>query len=231
MYKYARNRKVSINKIGQRIVMLIEKFIFLFEKDKPVYVEFSRFNYLMDIEDNYIIIKNELLKFTIDNFKSMEELSIEQQRIVKENQWKVLFLKACGIEIQRNSIYFPNTYQLLKNNKIKNAFFSILQPNTHITPHRGVYKGFLRYHLGLVIPKNGEVGIKIDNVSYHWEEGKSLIFDDTFIHEAWNFTNEKRIILLLDIERDFKFPFNLINKIIIFIISLSPLIRSIIKKS
>ena len=31
------------------------------------------------------------------------------------------------------------------------AFFSILAPGKHIPPHRGPYKGLLRYHLGLQV--------------------------------------------------------------------------------
>ena len=34
-----------------------------------------------------------------------------------------------------------------------------------------------------------------------WEEGKVMIFDDTFTHEAWNRSNEKRLVLNIDIKR------------------------------
>ena len=34
-----------------------------------------------------------------------------------------------------------------------------------------------------------------------WEEGKLLIFDDTIEHEAWNDSNEDRILLIFDIWR------------------------------
>ena len=35
---------------------------------------------------------------------------------------------------------------------MKTAFFSILAPGKHLPPHRGPYKGVMRYHLGLLIP-------------------------------------------------------------------------------
>ena len=111
------------------------------------------------------------------------------------------------------------------------AFFSILEPHTRLTPHRGPYKGVLRYHLGLIIPEPKEqCGLKVDDKVYHWEAGKSLIFDDTFIHEAWNDSNEKRVVLFIDFKRDFIFPINLLNNFMIKLIQVSPFIANVLKK-
>ena len=46
------------------------------------------------------------------------------------------------------------------------AYFSILEPGTKIKPHNGVYKGVLRYHLGLIVP-SGDLFIEIDGKSLH----------------------------------------------------------------
>ena len=73
---------------------------------------------------------------------------------------------------------------------MKTAFFSILAPGKHLPPHRGPYKGVMRYHLGLLIPEPAEqCGIRVDTETRHWAEGESMIFDDTFEHEAWNDTD------------------------------------------
>lgn len=110
--------------------------------------------------------------------------------------------------------------------------FSSLEPNTYISKHRGPYKGVLRFLLGLQIPKeNHKCVLKINNELILWEEGKAILFDDTFEHEAWNISDERRIILFIDVERKLKFPLNLINKLIIKIIKLSPFIREIYNKS
>jgi len=51
--------------------------------------------------------------------------------------------------------------------------------------HRGPYKGVLRYHLGLKIPEpRSGCRIRVGEDVRHWEEGGSLLFDDTFDHEA-----------------------------------------------
>ena len=38
----------------------------------------------------------------------------------------------------------------------------------------------------------------IDRGRHHWREGELVMFDDTFLHEAWNRSNSVRIILLMD---------------------------------
>jgi aspartyl/asparaginyl beta-hydroxylase (cupin superfamily) len=55
--------------------------------------------------------------------------------------------------------------QLLEANwHTKTAFFSILLPHKHIPEHRGLYKGLLRYHLALKVPKPDRgCGIQVGN--------------------------------------------------------------------
>ncbi len=222
---------MNINKIGQNIVIFLEKIIHINVNLMPIYT-LEDYNFLKNIEANYEIILNELLKFEYSKFKDMNDLSVEQERIVSKRKWKVLFLKIYGKDINRNILSFPRTTALLKNRKIKTAMFSRLEPNSHILPHRGPYKGVLRYHLGLIIPKEyNECGIRINNKDYHWQIGESLLFDDTYIHEAWNNTEESRIILFLDIERNLQFPFNILNKFVLYVIKHSPFVNGIHSKS
>ena len=69
--------------------------------------------------------------------------------------------------------------------------FSILSPHKRIPPHVGPYKGVLRYHLALKVPEPADqCGITVHGVTRHWEEGKSLVFDDVWEHSAWNETDD-----------------------------------------
>ena len=54
-------------------------------------------------------------------------------------------------------------------------------------------------HLPLIVPPNCRlrVGNEVRNV----EAGKMLIFDDSIEHEAWNDSDETRVILLFEIWR------------------------------
>ncbi|MBP5975410.1 aspartyl/asparaginyl beta-hydroxylase domain-containing protein [Brasilonema sp. CT11] len=88
------------------------------------------------------------------------------------------------------------------------ATFSCLAPGTHIAPHKGYINTVLRCYLGLIVPDDCE--IRVEHETKTWEEGKCLVFDDTFEHEVWNRSNTSRIILLIDFKKSnfFKNPVN-----------------------
>jgi aspartate beta-hydroxylase len=77
-------------------------------------------------------------------------------------------------------------------------YFSKMAPNTHIVAHRAGSNIRLRCHLALKIPQ-GDCAIRVGNEEQSWEEGKCIVFDDTFEHEVWNRTNEERLVLLVDL--------------------------------
>jgi ornithine lipid ester-linked acyl 2-hydroxylase len=109
---------------------------------------------------------------------------------------------------------------------MKTAFFSILLPGKHIPEHRGPYKGVLRYHLGLIIPEPHEkCRIRVGNDVRSWREGKSLIFDDSFPHEAWNETDSVRVVLFIDVIRPLPFPWSALNETVIRLIAESPFVQ------
>ena len=105
------------------------------------------------------------------------------------------------------------------------AMFSILSPRKHILDHRGPYKGVLRYHLGLIVPHDAEAcRIRVGEDIRHWEQGESMIFDDTFNHEVWNDTDETRVVLFVDVLRPLPSPESLINRAIVKAIGYSPFV-------
>ncbi len=77
------------------------------------------------------------------------------------------------------------------------AFFSILEPNTHIPSHFGLGNYKLATHLPLMVPK--DCAIRVGNDTRAWTEGECLIFDDSFQHEAWNRSTERRAVLIFDV--------------------------------
>ena len=106
------------------------------------------------------------------------------------------------------------------------AMFSILAPGKHIPPHDGPYKGVLRYHLGLLVPEPADqVGIRVGGEIAHWHEGESLVFDDTYTHEAWNDTDGTRVVLFVDVIRELRGPMGVANRALIKAIGWSPFIQ------
>ncbi len=109
---------------------------------------------------------------------------------------------------------------------MKTAFFSILEGGKHLPHHRGPFKGVLRYHLGLIMPTPPETcRIRVGQDYRSWEEGKSLIFDDTHDHEAWNDSTQRRVVLFVDFVRPLPFPLSAVNRLLIFLIGISPFVQ------
>ncbi len=106
------------------------------------------------------------------------------------------------------------------------AFFSILAPHKRIGEHRGPWRGVLRYHLALRVPEPGEqAGISVGGEIAHWEEGRSLLFDDGYDHYAWNDTDGVRVVLFVDVIRPLRSPADRLNRALIAAIGRSPYIR------
>ena len=85
--------------------------------------------------------------------------------------------------------------------KVKAAMFAELPPDGQLNPHRDPFAGSLRYHLGLSTPNDDGCHIIVDGEPYSWRDGESVVFDETYVHEAYNKTQQNRIILFCDVER------------------------------
>jgi aspartyl/asparaginyl beta-hydroxylase (cupin superfamily) len=219
--------------IGKTIAAFIdrvEKLLvrFSINGNPPIY-DNATFPWSRNIEKEWKIIRKELdtVMERREELPSFHEIMSEVKTITQDDQWKTFFLAGFGLQSEENCRRCPETARILKKIPgMKTAFFSILSPNKHIPAHRGAYNGVLRYHLGLIVPEPIEkCRIRIDKEITHWQEGKSLIFDDSFNHEVWNETAGHRAVLFVDFERPVRFPFNLLNKLLLNAAIFSPFIR------
>lgn len=159
------------------------------------------------LKENWQTIRKELelilkqYKEDIPRFHEVDKI----QRPISANDgipWRTFVLKAYGNWIDDQVKLAPKTAALIAQiPEIKSAMFSILEPGKHIPYHRGFYKGIYRYHLGLIVPKEGECYIMNGGVKYAWKEGEDILFDDTYRHAVWNNTNETRVVLFGDVLR------------------------------
>jgi beta-hydroxylase len=190
----------------------------------------EEYDWVRNLETNWQIIRQELdnLLLNIDDIPNFQDISTDQYSITQDNRWKTYFFYAYGLKAESNCQKCPQTIRLIKKiPQIKTAFFSILLPQKHIPQHCGPYKGVIRYHLALKVPQDYQnCAIKVGDDIRHWQEGKSLMFDDTFSHEAWNKTEEIRVVLFVDVVRPMGFPLSLLNQIILKLIAISPYIQS-----
>jgi len=136
------------------------------------------------------------------------EIMHEQESIsANDNRdWRMLILKAYGIDFPRNAAACPLLASIVDSlPEVVSASVSFLAPRKHIPPHRGPFRGVLRYYLGLVMPRTSEgelaAVLKIAGQPHRLAEGESLLWDDTYMHEVWNASDQVRIVLLLDVWR------------------------------
>ena len=174
----------------------------------PAYLDLDKYfaDYTI-LEENWREIKQEI-EGVIESGKTLPKFHEvdDGQEYISDNDglsWSLLNLLLYEMWHEKNCDLCPKTTSILKSlTSVKSAYFSILAPGKHIPPHKGPYKGIIRYQLALSVPKNGECKIIVDDKDCFWEEGKSVLFDDTYTHEVINNTNEVRIALLLDIKRE-----------------------------
>lgn len=77
------------------------------------------------------------------------------------------------------------------------VYFASLAPGTHLEPHCGPTNARLRCHLAVCIPDG--CSIRVGSETREWQEGKCIVFDDSFEHEVWHTGTEVRFVLVLDI--------------------------------
>jgi aspartate beta-hydroxylase len=121
--------------------------------------------------------------------------------------WRMFTLKAYGAEIPANVARAPVTAGIVAScPNVLSASFSFLAPGKHIPPHRGPFRGVVRFHLGLSMPRkaNGELGavLWVDGEPHLLDNGDTMVWDDTYTHEVLNATDDVRIALLLDVWRE-----------------------------
>jgi ornithine lipid ester-linked acyl 2-hydroxylase len=215
--------------VGERILWRIEKLIGRGSLvGEATFFEADDFAWTRRIEHGWPQIRNELDRVLEDRelLPNFQDISIDQASITNDDKWKTYFLYGYGFRSQANCARCPETARLCAEIPgMKTAFFSILSAGKHIDAHRGPYKGVLRYHLGLMIPEPADgCGIRVGDDVRHWSEGGSLIFDDTYDHEAWNGTDDVRVVLFVDFVRPLRFPASLVNRLVLAAIAWSPFV-------
>jgi beta-hydroxylase len=194
----------------------------------PVY-DTDIFPWAREIEREWMPIRAELDHILLrqSELPSFQSISRDVATINKDSGWKTFFLCGYGNVSRRNVAECPQTWRLLqKVPGLRAAMFSVFEPGKHLPAHRGPYNGVLRFHLGLKVPEvSDRIAIRVDDQICHWREGEALIFDDAYEHEAWNHTDETRVVLFVDFDKPLHFPANSINRTILGAAMFTPFVR------
>jgi beta-hydroxylase len=170
---------------------------------KP-FLDTADFPELKVLRDNWQVIRAEAQQLVeLGYIKAAERNNDLGFNSFFKRGWKRFYIKWYENFLPSAMELCPQTINLLKNiPNIHGAMFTMLpQDGGRLKPHRDPYAGSLRYHLGLVTPNSEDCRIYVDGTLYYWQDGKDVIFDETYIHSARNDTDIDRIILFCDVER------------------------------
>ncbi len=119
-------------------------------------------------------------------------------------RWDAFFFYRHGRRYEANARRCPRTVEALDRaptvripGHAPESLFSVLGPGSHIKPHHGVTNTRAVTHLPLVVPE--ECRLRVADHVHAWQPGRCFTFDDTYEHEAWNRSNETRVVLLFDV--------------------------------
>ncbi|KAK7078093.1 hypothetical protein SK128_018486, partial [Halocaridina rubra] len=164
--------------------------------EQTAHTEFFR-----KLEANWEVIRDEGVALL--SVPPQDGFRPEAENLQDTGDWKQYELFSRGRKITANCVKAPTTCALIesypaaagcKRGQVK---FSVMQPKTHVHAHTGPTNCRLRAHLGLVVPSH--VHLRVANKMLIWENGKIIIFDDSWEHEVWHNGTTYRLILIVDI--------------------------------
>ena len=134
-----------------------------------------------------------------------ERVPLRQWKELNNNrQWTAIHLLKNGWPVEANARHCPRTMEVISKMDQPDvpgaspvAMFSLLAPRTRIPPHSGVANTRLVCHLPLIVPP--DCGFRCGATTCEWRVGEAFVFDDTIEHEAWNDSDELRVVLILDL--------------------------------
>jgi beta-hydroxylase len=167
------------------------------------YIPLSEFPELKVLEERWQEIREEALKLSeMQRIKAAENHDDLGFNSFFKYGWKRFYLKWYDAQHPSALELCPKTVALLHSiPSVKAAMFAELPPGGQLNPHRDPYAGSVRFHMGLVTPNDDACYIDVDGQRHSWRDGQAVVFDETYIHEAYNHTAHNRIILFCDIER------------------------------
>jgi aspartyl/asparaginyl beta-hydroxylase (cupin superfamily) len=171
------------------------------DKNPFFFYDKNLFPFLEQIENNYETIRDELIQLIASNNEGNWLHTFPNYvKSEKQKAWKVYSFLFFSMKFPSHANLCPKTAELIFSvPEIMSCDYSYLKANTKILPHKGYSRMVLRCHLPLIVPKGNLCGLRVGTETKYWKEGELFIFDDSFEHEAWNDSDEDRVVLMFDI--------------------------------
>ena len=129
---------------------------------------------------------------TLRAMKKSSDYGSDDQKL-HTGQWDWFSYVSKGRRQSEFAIHCPKTVEILESfhkpslmlgTPFSFAFFSTMHPQSTIKPHTSPCNLRVRCHFPLLLPKEGDYGIRIADQIVRWEVGKPLFFDDAYEHEG-----------------------------------------------
>ncbi len=172
----------------------------------------AEFGWVRDLEAAYPHIRAEVEAVMADEAGVAPYVQADPTRpnrghaLLNDARWSAYHFFENGVPIAAHQARCPATATAINaapmphiTGRSPMALFSILRPHTHIPPHHGMLNTRLICHLPLIVPDGCR--LRVGNHTRPVVAGEVLIFDDSIEHEAWNDSDEVRVILLFEIWR------------------------------
>ena len=158
----------------------------------------SRFPVTSALEAAFTTIRSE-----IEGLAAAEYSPELESHLMNHGAWDVFNFYERGRRNETNRTRCPTISRIIDGHDTLRTlagvqYASRLSPGAHIRAHRGPTNIRMRCHLGIHVP-DGDCAIRVGDQTQRWHEGRCLVFDDSFEHEAWNRTEDHRIVLIVDV--------------------------------
>ncbi|MXP48151.1 aspartyl/asparaginyl beta-hydroxylase domain-containing protein [Altererythrobacter luteolus] len=208
---YVRPRQKPLVRIGKRLRDPVNRFLAgqSLIGDTPV-IDARLIPGLNEVAREWSAMRDEIIPLMREReiIPPLGKISPDHRRIASSPAWKSFFFQGYGYHAADNQARCPLIADAISRIPgVVVAFLSIMEPGTHVPRHRGLTKSWLNCHLPLMLPKDGKrCEIAVDGTTHQWREGEWFVFDETYPHEVWNMSDEPRVMLLLQVQRDMKLP-------------------------
>jgi beta-hydroxylase len=153
------------------------------------------------LEDDWEVIRDEAKKLFDEGLIDVGD-DLPGSSFYKKGRWKSFYLKSFDNEIPSAYELAPKTMALIDQiPSMHMALFAALMPGKELKKHHDPFAFTFRYSLGLITPNSDQSGLIVDGNDYHWKDGESIIFDETYMHSAYNHSDQVRIVLMTDVTR------------------------------
>jgi aspartate beta-hydroxylase len=185
---------------------------FLLFPDLPTspYLDLAQFPWIESLQASTGVIRDELNRLLpsasgSERVFASDALEAENLRGIDATpSWNGYYFWRHGLRREDNCLKSPETFKALERlplPKIREhgpeVMFSVFTPGTYLMPHRGVTNSRVVGHLPLIVPE--DCALRVGGEVHEWVEGRVVVFDDTYEHDAWNRSGSTRVVLIFDL--------------------------------